>query len=113
MLRAVDGALINISGLIQFSGTAEVAIYAATEGSIVAAWKNTTIQLNDFIAKADVVRGLLGYYMYFGGTTFTGKATGRRYYAGTYGVISTGLGAEGIPDTISGIAETAMGGYYE
>lgn len=92
------------------SGGAEFHLLATAGGSISLVDSTVTITGNPHFSQVFANSNGLGWIGYWG-NTFSGSATGTRYFCGTNGVIDThGGGASYLPGSVSG--STGSGGQY-
>lgn len=109
-LRSTAGGRIRANGAYSITGGALWHAYA-DEGSQIVAYNFTVTLTGTPAFSSEFVRGYHSAYVQFVSITFSGAATGTRYYAAANAVIDTsGGGATYLPGNASG--STATGGQY-
>ncbi len=104
------GASVSMDGNYRISGGATIHLEADLNSSINSAGRTVTLTNTPNFTNS-FARALQLSLIYCAAMTFSGAATGARYYAGTNGVIETqGAGATYLPGNAAG--SVASGGQY-
>lgn len=109
-LRAIGGSSITATGNYSITGGAAVH-YASVTNSVITVSSKTVTLVGTPAFSAEFALGGTGGILVLTSITFSGSATGLRYYITSNSVCSTaGGGANYLPGSVAGIVET--GGQY-
>ncbi len=110
-LVAAFGGALEIQANYSITGGAAVHVQADRGGRIVGASRTVTLTGTPAFSNVFALASMAGSLIDFGGSTFTGSATGVRYSATALGLINTnGGGASFLPGNSAG--STTGGGQY-